>query len=111
MNLDIVTIFLFLFDCSKQKKKKEKKTSFSQKMSSKKQTKKEAPVLLGIPDGEIEVDNDAYITKIGGLPVSIILLFFFLVVPNFFTHRFGSIPTLFLLPKYVNVVYVEIICI
>lgn len=39
-------------------------------MSNKKQTKKEAPVLLGIPDGEIELDNDAYITKLGGLPVS-----------------------------------------
>ncbi|GAA5795112.1 programmed cell death protein 2 [Helicostylum pulchrum] len=38
-------------------------------MSNKKQIKKEAPVLLGIPDGEIELDNDAYITKLGGLPV------------------------------------------
>ncbi|KAF1806252.1 programmed cell death protein 2 [Mucor lusitanicus] len=39
-------------------------------MSNKKQqTKKEPSVLLGIPDGDIEVDNDAYITKLGGLPV------------------------------------------
>ena len=40
-------------------------------MSNKKQqTKKEPSILLGIPDGDIEVDNDAYITKLGGLPVS-----------------------------------------
>jgi hypothetical protein len=38
--------------------------------NSKKQTKKEPSVLLGIPDGDIEIDNDAYITKLGGLPVS-----------------------------------------
>jgi hypothetical protein len=38
-------------------------------MSNKKQFKKETPILLGIPDGEIELDNDAYITKLGGLPV------------------------------------------
>jgi hypothetical protein len=38
--------------------------------NNKKQTKKDTSVLLGIPDGDIEVDNDAYITKLGGLPVS-----------------------------------------
>lgn len=43
-------------------------------MSNKKQVKKETPILLGIPDGEIELDNDAYITKLGGLPVWSILL-------------------------------------
>lgn len=46
-------------------------------MSNKKQqTKKEPSVLLGIPDGDIEVDNDAYITKLGGLPVSSTILLF-----------------------------------
>ncbi|KAG2196925.1 hypothetical protein INT47_005149 [Mucor saturninus] len=34
-----------------------------------KQVKKEATILLGIPDGEIKDDTDAYITKLGGLPV------------------------------------------
>lgn len=38
-------------------------------MTSKKQSKKESPVLLGFPDGPIEQDNDAYVTKLGGLPV------------------------------------------
>ncbi|KAI8352095.1 programmed cell death protein 2 [Blakeslea trispora] len=38
-------------------------------MVNKKQSKKEAPVLLGLPDGEIETDNDAYVTKLGGLPL------------------------------------------
>ncbi|CAO3633353.1 unnamed protein product [Mucor hiemalis] len=38
-------------------------------MSNKKQVKKETPILLGIPDGGIELDNDAYITKLGGLPI------------------------------------------
>lgn len=41
-------------------------------MSNKKQVKKEPTVLLGIPDGEIKVDTDAYITKLGGLPVSVL---------------------------------------
>lgn len=40
-------------------------------MSNKKQAKKETPILLGVPDGKIELDNDAYITKLGGLPVSL----------------------------------------
>jgi hypothetical protein len=39
-------------------------------MSNKKYNKKEPTVLLGFPDGDIEVDNDVYITKLGGLPVS-----------------------------------------
>ncbi|KAI8340969.1 programmed cell death protein 2 [Choanephora cucurbitarum] len=38
-------------------------------MVNKKQSKKEVPVFLGLPDGEIEVDNDAYVTKLGGLPL------------------------------------------
>ncbi|KAI8638002.1 hypothetical protein BD408DRAFT_352675 [Parasitella parasitica] len=39
-------------------------------MSNKKQqTKKESCILLGIPDGDIETDNDAYVTKLGGLPL------------------------------------------
>lgn len=37
-------------------------------MSNKKQSK-QSNVLLGLPDGEIEVDNDAYASKIGGIPV------------------------------------------
>lgn len=37
-------------------------------MSNKKQSKQNN-VLLGLPDGEIEVDNDAYASKIGGIPV------------------------------------------
>lgn len=50
---------------------------YNQNMSNKKQqTKKEPSVLLGIPDGDIEVDNDAYITKLGGLPVSNTTLLF-----------------------------------
>ncbi|CEP16280.1 hypothetical protein [Parasitella parasitica] len=34
-----------------------------------KQTKNEPCVLLGIPDGDIEADNDVYVTKLGGLPI------------------------------------------
>ncbi|PHZ10866.1 uncharacterized protein RHIMIDRAFT_239009 [Rhizopus microsporus ATCC 52813] len=37
-------------------------------MSNKKQSK-QSNVQLGLPDGEIEVDNDAYASKIGGIPV------------------------------------------
>ncbi|KAI8884450.1 hypothetical protein K501DRAFT_182162 [Backusella circina FSU 941] len=38
-------------------------------MSSKKQGKqKQTPILLGFPDVPIEQDNDAYVTKLGGLP-------------------------------------------
>lgn len=33
------------------------------------QVKKEAAILLGMPDGDIKDDTDAYITKLGGLPV------------------------------------------
>jgi hypothetical protein len=46
-------------------------TLYTHNMSNKKQNKKETPVLLGLPDGDIEVDNDAYITKLGGLPVGL----------------------------------------
>ncbi|KAI8977137.1 programmed cell death protein 2 [Mycotypha africana] len=38
-------------------------------MSNKKQSNKDSTVLLGFPDEEIELDNDAYATKIGGLPI------------------------------------------
>ncbi|KAI9259369.1 hypothetical protein BY458DRAFT_440403 [Sporodiniella umbellata] len=31
--------------------------------------KKESSVLLGIPDGSIEVDDDVYASKMGGLPL------------------------------------------
>jgi hypothetical protein len=47
-------------------------------MSSKKQGKqKQTPILLGFPDVPIEDDNDAYVTKLGGLPVSTALSFCF----------------------------------
>jgi hypothetical protein len=47
-------------------------------MSSKKQGKqKQTPLLLGFPDVPIEDDNDAYVTKLGGLPVSTALSFCF----------------------------------
>ncbi|KAG1453578.1 hypothetical protein G6F46_009903 [Rhizopus delemar] len=38
-------------------------------MSNKKGSKQHSNVQLGIPDGEIEVDNDAYASKIGGTPL------------------------------------------
>ncbi|KAI7897925.1 programmed cell death protein 2 [Cokeromyces recurvatus] len=38
-------------------------------MSNKKQSKKNSNVLLGFLDGKIEIDDDAYATKLGGLPV------------------------------------------
>jgi hypothetical protein len=40
-------------------------------MSNKKGSKQHSNVQLGIPDGEIEVDNDAYASKIGGTPVNL----------------------------------------